>query len=249
MEEAMVNFSLNVRLDSGPPHIQYQLWTAYSSPSFHFFFRCLFSLFLFLLFFVARRPAIYTRASGEKREIYNNKAPGITGTSVPRRPVVGCNRWRHKPMSTRNLEFLTPSRWLATTRGSRHLIVPTATNVPLVSLVVSFSLSLSLSRAHTGLCPFSLSCASFFLFSSFAPSFWTWPHSGSTCMACTPKYHVVLQAAVRSDRSTRRISTQRGWQSVWPDRTVHTGVVERCTPRRLLWKSSMVSKKGARLSW
>lgn len=145
----MVNFSLNVRLDSGPPHIQYQLWTAYSSPSFHFFFRCLFSLFLFLLFFVARRPAIYTRASGEKREIYNNKAPGITGTSVPRRPVVGCNRWRHKPMSTRNLEFLTPSRWLATTRGSRHLIVPTATNVPLVSLVVSFSLSLSLSRAHT----------------------------------------------------------------------------------------------------
>lgn len=154
MEEAMVNFSLNVRLDSGPPRIQYQLWTAYSSPSFHFFFRCLLSFFLFLLFFVARRPAIYTRATGEKREIYNNKAPGITGTSVPRRPVVGCNRWRHKPMSTRNLEFLTPSRWLATTRGSRHLIVPTATNVPLISLVVSFSLSLSLSRAHTGIVSF-----------------------------------------------------------------------------------------------
>lgn len=154
MEEAMVNFSLNVRLDSGPPRIQYQLWTAYSSPSFHFFFRCLLSFFLFLLFFVARRPAIYTRATGEKREIYNNKAPGITGTSVPRRPVVGCNRWRHKPMSTRNLEFLTPSRWLATTRGSRHLIVPTATNVPLISLVVSFSLSLPLSRAHTGIVSF-----------------------------------------------------------------------------------------------
>lgn len=150
----MVNFSLNVRLDSGPPRIQYQLWTAYSSPSFHFFFRCLLSPFLFLLFFVARRPAIYTRATGEKREIYNNKAPGITGTSVPRRPVVGCNRWRHKPMSTRNLEFLTPSRWLATTRGSRHLIVPTATNVPLISLIVSFSLSLSLSRAHTGIVSF-----------------------------------------------------------------------------------------------
>lgn len=30
-------------------------------------------------------------------------------------------------MSTRNLEFLTPSRWLPTTRGSRHLIAPTAT--------------------------------------------------------------------------------------------------------------------------
>lgn len=62
-------------------------------------------------------------------------------------------------------------------------------------------------------------------------------------MAYTPKYHVVLQAAVRSDRSTRRISTQRVWQSVWPDRTVHIGVVERYTLRRLLWKSSMVSKK------
>lgn len=40
-------------------------------------------------------------------------------------------------MSTRNLEFLTPSRWLPTTRGSRHLIAPTATGP---SLSLSFSL-------------------------------------------------------------------------------------------------------------
>lgn len=39
-------------------------------------------------------------------------------------------------MSTRNLEFLTPSRWLPTTRGSRHLIAPTATG-PSLSLLHS----------------------------------------------------------------------------------------------------------------
>ena len=84
-------------------------------------------------------------SNGGKREIYNNKAPGITGTSGPRRPVVGCNRWRHKPMSTRNLEFLTLSRWLPTTRGSRHLIALTATNVLHPSLFSSSFPPLSVS--------------------------------------------------------------------------------------------------------
>lgn len=54
-------------------------------------------------------------------------------------------------MSTRNLEFLTLSRWLPTTRGSRHLIAPTATNVLLPSLslfLLSTSLRLCPDHAH-----------------------------------------------------------------------------------------------------
>lgn len=120
-EKATFNFSLNVRSTwSRSVHGNYESLTTSSSFLFPFFF--------------STDGVIYSRVTGEKREIYNNKASGITGTSVARRPVVGCNRWRHKPMSTRNLEFLTPSRWLATTWGSRHLIAPTATDALLLSL-------------------------------------------------------------------------------------------------------------------
>lgn len=114
-------------------------------------------------------------------------------------------------MSTRNLEFLTPSRWLATTRGSRHLIAPTATNAPLSSRSFSPFLRPFPYRALTGM-------ASFFSSTFFSPCFLR-PLLLHLTRARTralfgfdprrtPKYHVVLQAAVRSDRSTRsRIST------------------------------------------
>lgn len=55
-------------------------------------------------------------------------------------------------MSTRNLEFLTPSRWLPTTRGSRHLIAPTATGPSL-----SLSPSLPLPSPRREWSPFSSS--------------------------------------------------------------------------------------------
>lgn len=57
----------------------------------------------------------------------NNKDTTVTLTSVAPTLVVGCNQWRRKPMSACNLESLSPSRWLATTWGSKHLIAPTAT--------------------------------------------------------------------------------------------------------------------------
>lgn len=132
---------------SDPPRANYESLT-WGSPLF--FFLSSFSLFLFFSFFLHELQSnLYASNGGKARNIYNDKATGITGTSVPRRPVVGCNRWRHKPMSTRNLEFLTPSRWLPTTRGSRHLIAPTATG--------HLSLSLSPFPLRGGWSPFSSS--------------------------------------------------------------------------------------------